>query len=69
MTYEYINDVAEQRRIHALEKSIEVADIGNSPETILSRARKFEAYLRGDEDAEQPKSSVSITVNERKASW
>lgn len=68
MTYEYINDVGEQRRIHALEKAIE-SGCDMRTDHILDRARKFEAYLRGDEDAEQPKPSVNITVNERKASW
>lgn len=66
MTYEYTVDTEERRRIHALEKSIEVSDIGNSTETILNRAREFETYLRGH-DIGRPE--VNITVNERKARW
>jgi hypothetical protein len=68
MTYEYINDVGEQRRVHALEKAIE-SDVSGGTEQILSRAREFEKYLRGDDDAEPSGPKVSITVNQRKEAW
>lgn len=65
MTYEYTCDPDERRRIHALEKAIETG--ADRTDHVLDRARKFESYLRGDEEPAGPK--VNITVNERKASW
>ena len=59
MTYDYINDVDEQRRIHALDKAIESTPVeGDATNDILARAKAFEGYLRSGDAPKEPEGQV-----------